>query len=481
MRSRWKHWLWFAPAAVSILVPACGAGAEQHGPAPARNVLLIVADTLRADRLGCYGYERDTSPAIDALAAGGVLWESCHSQACWTLPSMISLMTGVPVTRKETVLPELPVLAEALGASGRTTAAFLANATIGVDRGFERGFDHYEDCYNQRAPGLAGRFEGWYREWLEGPERGRGFLAWVHFIDPHHPYEPLERHDLFSGPRTGFEQLERRWLSAAPRALELSPELPGLPEDEAARRMNESSNRYDGEVRAVDEAVGALLDVLRETGELEHTLIIFCSDHGEMLYEQDNFPYLVKQRIEAEGGLPGGVMDLFGAGHRPWYFEPLWRTPLIMAGPGMPAGARRGGLAANLDIYPTILEALRLPALPHLDGESLLGGREPTRERVFAHGHRTTAVLDRSGSKLVAHWRKSFNLGRDAEQPLELFDLRDDPGERDDLAGSAPDRARALLEQIERWRQEHERDVIDTETEERLRILRELGYVGDEP
>jgi len=234
-------------------------------------------------------------------------------------------------------------------------------------------------------------------------------------------------------------------------------------------------------VRAVDEAVGALLETLREAGQLGDTLVVFCSDHGEMLYEQDNFPFLVGERIAAEGGLPDGLMDLFGAGHRPWYFEPLWRTPLVMAGPGMPQGVRRGGLAANLDIYPTILEALWLRAHPQLDGESLLGGREPTRERVFAHGHRTTAVLDRSGSKLVTHWRKSFNLRRDADQPIELFDLRSDAQERRNLSTSHPDRARALGEAIDRWREEHEREVIDTETEERLEILRSMGYPGDDP
>ena len=485
MRALWKPASLFAWSAAAILVPGCGGGESAgagEGPR-ARNVLLIVADTLRADRLGCYGYERDTSPEIDALAAEGVLWESCHSQACWTLPSMISLMAGVPVTRRERALPtSLPVVAETLRASGMTTAAFLGNATVGVDRGFERGFDHFGEVYNERASTVADHFEAWYRDWLGKREAGgAGFFAWVHFIDPHHPYEPLEEHDLFSGSREGYEQLESRWLAEAPRVPELSPGVPGLPGEDAVRRMNELSNLYDGEVRAVDDAVGRLIEILRETGELEDTLVVFCSDHGEMLYEQANFPYLIQQRIDADGGLPDGVMDLFGAGHRPWYFEPLWRTPLVIAGPGMPRGVRRGGLAANLDIYPTILEALGLSPLAHLDGEGLLGGREPTRERVFAHGHRTTAVLDRSGSKLVAHWRRSFNLPRSAEQPLELFDLRSDPSERDNLAQSDTDRARAQLEAIDVWRAENERDVIDTQTERAERILRELGYMGDEP
>src|SRR5688572_18296046 len=150
------------------LLAGCGRGtAGGAEPARARNVLLVVADTLRADRLGCYGYGRPTSPAIDALAAEGVLFESCHSQACWTLPSMVSLMAGVPVTKQETMLPELPVLAEALRAQGLFTAAFVANAAVGEHRGFERGFDHFGRCFEKRAEAVVESFEAWYRPWLE--------------------------------------------------------------------------------------------------------------------------------------------------------------------------------------------------------------------------------------------------------------------------------------------------------------------------
>jgi arylsulfatase A-like enzyme len=245
--------------------------------------------------------------------------------------------------------------------------------------------------------------------------------------------------------------------------------------------MNELSNRYDGEVRAVDDGVARILGLLEETGRRDQTLVVFCSDHGEMLYEQENLPYLVQQRIDEAGGLPDGVMDLFGAGHRPWYYEDLWRTPLILSGPGMPRGERRGGLAANLDIYPTVLAALGLEVPPHLGGESLLGGREPQRERVFAYGHRTTAVLDRTGRKLVVHWPRSYLLPKDAEPPLQLFDLRRDPREQRDLAGEDPGGVRELLAAVEAWRAENEREVVDAETEETRRVLREMGYLGDDP
>ena len=398
---------------------------------------------------------------------------------------MVSLMAGVPVTKQETALPELPVLAEALRAQGLFTAAFVANGTVGELRGFERGFDHYVPCFEERAEAVVARFEAWYRPWLAEREAASagasGFFAWVHFVDPHHPYQPAPEHALFEGPRQRFEDLRRAWEAAAVRAAERSSGLAGLPTAAAVAEMNAASNRYDGEVRAIDEGLARLVALLEETGERERTLIVFSADHGELLYEQANFPYIVQQVETDHGGLPGGVMDLFGAGHRPWYYEEVWRTPLIFSGPGMPRGARRGGLAANLDIYPTLLEALGAPRAEHLTGESLLGGRVPARAQVFAYGHRTTAVLDRAGEKLVVHWPRSYLLPKGADAPLELFDLSADPTEQQNLATARPERARELLAAIEAWRAEHDRPVIDTETEAQREALEQLGYLGDDP
>lgn len=141
-----RRWRIAPGAALSIsLVAALFSACAESAPEPERprNVLLFVVDTLRADRLGCYGYERPTSPAIDTFARGGMLFQRNHSQACWTVPSMISMMSGLYVATEEQVLPESPVLAELLRAKGRTTAAFVGNRTLTNDRGFQRGFDHF--------------------------------------------------------------------------------------------------------------------------------------------------------------------------------------------------------------------------------------------------------------------------------------------------------------------------------------------------
>ena len=474
--------LFCAPLAlVALALGGCGSGEDASEPMPrAQNVVLVIADTLRADRLGCYGYERDTSPAIDSLAAAGTLYEDCHSQACWTLPSMISLMAGVPVTTKETVLPSPPVLAETLHGAGFATAAFLSNATVGVDRGFERGFDHFGEHFNESAVDVVAGFEAWHASWRASAGPDARFFAWVHFIDPHHPYEPVPEDDVFTGVGPDRARLEPLWRSKSERATELSPEVAGRAIDDAVQGMQDVSNRYDGEVRTVDRGMARLVEALRDADELEQTLIVFASDHGEMLYEQENFPYLVRDRIQSEGGLPDGVMDLFGAGHRPWYYEDLWRTPLIFSGPGFEGGGRRGGLAANLDLYPTILDAVGVARPAWLKGESLFGALEPQRERVFAYGHRTTAVLDRSGAKLVVHLPRMFLAEPGAEPPLELFDLQRDPDERENLAESHRTRTQALLDAIAAWREENEREVIDTTTEAAREAMRGMGYVDDE-
>jgi len=474
----------FVLLACATLSSACR-GREE--PPRAQNVLLIVVDTLRADRLGCYGYPRPTSPAIDALAARGVVYEDCHSQSCWTVPSMISMMSGLPVTRTETALPARPALAEVLRGHGFATAAFLANPTLGVGSNFARGFDHFGTPYMRRAREVALAFERWYGTWraerVAGTGAARGFFAWVHFIDPHHPYLPEAEFDVFEGPRPDRDLLLPRWKAAQARAAAMAGErADSLSFGEAVREMEAASNRYDGEVLAVDAGVARVVELLRASGELERTLIVLCSDHGEMLYEHESYPYLIQRQVEIHGGLPGGVMDLFGAGHRPWYYEELWNTPLVLAGPGMPAGERRGGLAANLDIVPTVLEALDLPRPEGLAGQSLWGGAEPRRESVFAFGHKTTAVLDLDRRKLVVPWAHLMLLPDDAEDPSLLFDLEEDPLELRELASERPATARELRRRIDAWRTRNQREVIDAVSAEQLRALQQMGYVdGIEP
>lgn len=456
-------------ASVSAWMLACRA----EPPRP-RNVLLLVIDTLRADRLGCYGYPRPTSPRLDALAASGTLYERNYSQASWTVPSMISMFTGLSVTQEEQAVPsEIPMLAEVLRRAGLETVAFPANAVLGDERGFERGFERWDFAPNVDALELAARFE----EWHAARSKDRAWFAWLQFIDPHHPYEPKPDHDRFTGPRPDHAAIEPRWRAAQATLAERSPNVETRALDSAVEHMTSVSNRYDGEVLACDSGVGRILDALSASGELDDTLVIVVSDHGEMLFEQPLQPYFVKARIDKTGGLPEGVADLFGNGHRSWFYEDLWNTPMILAGPGIPAARRVQSLSANLDVFPTILEALDLPREPWLEGESLFGGAQTTREHVLAHAYSTSAIRDRDGHKLITHPRRIFLLEGEGEDPAEYFDLTRDPLEQDGAAERSPAQVARLRALILEWIARSQRDVITTLTDAQRAALKAMGYI----
>lgn len=458
-----------AAAACALSTLAC-----RGEPARPRNVLLVVIDTLRADRLGCYGYSRPTSPRLDALAASGTLYERNYSQASWTVPSMISMFTGVSVTQEEQAVPSsIPMLAEVLRRAGLETVAFPANAVLGDGRGFERGFERWDFAPNVDALELAARFESWHS--ARSPERP--WFAWLQFIDPHHPYEPKPAHDRFNGPRPDQGALEPRWRAAQATVAERSRGVAARDLESAVEHMTSISNRYDGEVLACDSGVGRILDALAAKGELDETLVIVVSDHGEMLFEQPLQPYFVQARIDKSGGLPDGVADLFGNGHRSWFYEDLWNTPMILAGPGIPAARRVQSLSANLDVFPTILEALDLRREPWLEGESLFGGAQTTREHVLAHAYSTSAVRDRAGHKLITHPRRIWLLEGEGEDPAEYFDLTRDPLEQHSRAAESPTQVARLRALILDWIARSQRDAITTLTDAQRAALKAMGYI----
>jgi arylsulfatase A-like enzyme len=476
--------------AVAIVAGSLAAGCfgSFRGPRP-KNVLLIVVDTLRSNRLHCYGYPRATSPNIDRLAARGTVYERNYSQACWTLPSMISMMSGRSVVDEIKALPaSLPVLAESMHAAGFETAGFVANAVLGQASGFARGFDVYEAAGNVHAGELADRFAAW----SDARGRDKPFFAWVQFIDPHadivphadndphDPYEPDAAHDVFHGPRVDESTVVPRWTASRSRVAELSPDpsTPGL--DVSIAKATRDSNRYDGEVLAVDDGVGRILQALEKSGALSDTLVLFAADHGEMLYEHPVQPLIVDiVRKVNDGKLPDGVLDLFGRGHRPWYFEDLWRTPLILAGPGIPEGVRRRSLSANLDISATILDSVGLAAAAGHEGRSLFGGRESGRERVFAYGHQTAAVIETSGAKAIVHPPRMFLLPKDAPSRVEVHDVAKDPLEEEDVAEARlADRDR-LAKEIAEWRARSLHFDPSKVNPEQLKTLHKLGYTDD--
>ncbi|MFG0319141.1 MAG: sulfatase [Planctomycetota bacterium JB042] len=470
--------------ALAAAVAACSEPAVDRPT----NVLLLVVDTLRADRLGVYGSSRPTSPRLDALAARGTLYESAYTQGTWTGPAMLSLMTGLYVSDEEERLPaDRPVLAERLREAGLATAAFVGNPVLAHDRGFDRGFDHFDaPIRGGRTSTVVERFADWHARWRSATGASeRGFFAWLHATDPHTPYAPPARFRRFDGrPRADEEALRERWSRfESPVAFE--PEAARTATlDEAAASIRDQSNLYDAEVLTMDAAVGALIDLLEERGELDRTLIVVASDHGEELYEHLRYPEDLRVWIrQSPTGMGLGIEDLLERAHGSCFHDEVWRVPLILAGPGFPAGARRGGLAANLDLVPTILAALGRPVPPDVHGESLLGGRAPARRQVFGYSRRAAAVVDDRGFKFVDRRRKrelypDWATGPEDRGTLEqLFDLARDPGELVDVRDARPRVAGALEAAIDRWFAETARDVDRRLSDEDRDALRELGYL----
>jgi arylsulfatase A-like enzyme len=298
------------------------------------DVVLVVIDTLRADRLGAYGHDRPTSPAIDALAARGLRFERAYAQSGWTLTSMASLLSGTlphvhgvlrhtGEDRYGALDARFTTLAEALGAGGYQTGAVLNNSFLAPVFGLNQGFGHYDhqgarhDGHRTAAATVDVGLAWWDQQ--TGPK----FLL-LHIMEPHLDYgapEPWTRAFTPEGPDPVPVPFggDERWL----------PWLAGndLP-DAATRRF--IAGLYDGEVRSADAAVGALVEGLEQRGALDQTLLVVTSDHGEELFDHGRFEH----------------------GHS--LRSPVTRVPLIVSGPGI-SPAVSDVVVAHTDLYQTIL------------------------------------------------------------------------------------------------------------------------------
>ena len=312
------------------------------GPSP--HVLIFLVDTLRADHLGCYGYDRPTTPNIDRWAESAVLFENAVAQSSWTRPTTASVLTGLyphnhgARTRNDRLAEDVPYLPEILRSLGYRALGVTTNSIVGPAYGFRRGFGHHRHFgESRRRPGLyvpAWRAVNETLKWLERVKPGDSFFAYVHVSDPHHPYHP---------PPAQREQF-------APGAP-LTPPGPGLlaaPDSVKAHYVD----LYDGEIAHVDEQFGRLLDELDERGFLDDTLVVFVSDHGEEFLDHGHY------------------------GHGASLYQEQIHVPLIIQMPRRLRSATQPSTVAaqvqQIDIVPTILDAIGQSDLIETDGRSLL-------------------------------------------------------------------------------------------------------------
>ena len=411
------------------LLPGCRR-ASPKAPEARPNVLLVTIDTLRADRVGCYGHASASTPVLDALAARGVRFETAVAHVPLTGPSHASILTGLgPLGHgfRENAGFVLPVQvrsgADDFRQAGYRTAAFVSAFPLDRRFGFDRGFDVYDDHlpkgHDARRTPYVERFADATTDavlrWLEAPATGtpgRPFFLWVHYYDPHAPYEP-----------------------------------PG----EFAERFRTAP--YDGEVAFADQHLGRLLHALEQQGLLGRTLVLAMSDHGEGLGEHGE-----------------GTHGLF-------VYDSTLKVPFIVAGPGVPAGRVVPTVARGIDVLPTLLDLAGLGVRADVEGRSLrpaIEGREMEDAPTYAES--LYAQREFGWAPLFA-WRTARHKMIEAPRP-ELYDLREDPGETNDLAARETGRLADMRQKLDVARSQVAPSASVQVDPESAEMLRALGYVA---
>lgn len=451
-----------------LLLALLAAGCSPERPQePVERVLLITCDTLRADRLGAYGYPQPTSPNLDALARESVVFERAYSTAPMTTPAMSSLFTGrLPdelgvLNNRVQIDPAAISVTEIVQRAGIPTGAVLSNwvlARRGLEEaGLQQGFDDYDDEMGEVEANRPHMRERNARDtteaaiqWLERRE-DPSFFLWVHYQDPHGPYTP---------PDDCLAELQRP-LTAEPE-LRLGVNQRGLgdlPEYQAIGELRSPEAyriRYDAEIHFFDRELGRLLDHLREAGMLEGALVIFTADHGESLGER-NYWFSHGQHLHDE----------------------LVRVPFVVRYPegyehpkSVSDGTyeRVSSLVSHLDVMPTILDAFGLEG-PRVYGQSLLSP-ELTGERMVAHMG--------AGWQGVSEGRFRIMTSRSGTR---LYDVEDDPFESRDLAPSDPDRVGEMMRRFAALKQSLPRLQLQgfpvNRNQADTKVLDALGYTGD--
>ncbi|MFQ5806439.1 MAG: sulfatase [Phycisphaerae bacterium] len=484
MRARLAGWLVLCAAAPFVLW-GCSKKNDRAGDKLAvradeswPNIVLISVDTLRPDHLGCYGYDRNTSPRIDRLATEGVLFENAISSTSWTLPAHAALFTGLADTvhgcldMDRRLDDSRRTLAERLNEVGYATVGFFSGPALHPVFGMAQGFDKYVDCTSYSDLTIkvvtAGQsLDGGvvesrsnaditnpnvYQEvqaWLKQSQR-RPFFMFIHLWDVHFDFIPPPPYDRRFDPEyTGSVTGENFLIDPS-----VNVQMP-------KRDLEHIVALYDGEIAWTDEHIGKILDDLDALKLRDSTIVMLLSDHGEEFFEHGR------------------------KGHRQTLYDEVIRIPMIVRFPGRIATDQRVREQARMiDVVPTLLELVGLSPPPGVMGQSLVplfsGGalRQDTLaiSELFSVGRalRSFRRLDR---KMIHNEQTKSSMG---------YDLRADPGEKNPLPDGSSQMAKLLFgdaQRARRWLDDFRSTLpVSTaapELPEKLRQqLESLGYVG---
>lgn len=458
---RWKYSLLLFCIFLCHSLIGCNATRKDH------NIILISLDTLRSDRLGCYGHTRNTSPHMDTLASQGILFLNARAQSSWTLPSHMSLFTSLypsfhQVKNTDQCLsPHITTMAQILKKNGFTTAAFTEGGNLSQIHGFSRGFD----IYGEKSQDINITFNQ-AMKWLRSNARERKFFLFIHTYENHTPYlrkalaNPIKRGRLGETlPKNQqlFDIIFGRFLLTSQ-------------EKEYVKSL------YDSGILYADSYIGMLLNVMEDLALMENTTLIVLSDHGEDLWDHGISP-----------------------SHGVTLYEDQLRVPLIIYDRTLPSNFKIESPVQLIDIMPTLLSLNRIPIPPNLQGENLLpliySKNKSTNKTIFSEGtfygpNRIAIIKDDykyvtiprlHEVKGVPSTKILFVLEPGLEE-RSLFNLKEDPSEKNNLIDKEPVRAQKLFALLEKEYLSKSRNIkpmplLQKPSQEQKERLKALGYI----
>jgi arylsulfatase A-like enzyme len=421
----------------------CGSSSPQANLPP--NVVLIVVDTLRQDRLGVYGHSRDTSPQLDQLASESVVYERAYSQAPWTSPSIGSLLTsrypsqlGIHKDRKALSSKER-LISEILASKGYRTGAAISHSYCGSTWHFNQGFESFDESNvlghaAVTSTGVTDRAI----VFVDSVSTNEPYFLFAHYFDPHFAYIDHEGYSFGKDPAyDGPIKSNMKVQALRKRSRRLEP-----------GDLDELLRLYDSEIAFTDAQIGRLVEHLRERGDWKNTLLVFTADHGEEFMDHGRW------------------------GHTTRLYEELIQVPLIVHYPDEQTG-RVATPVALVDVLPTVLAATGHARPPTFAGHDLRGEADPARvlfSETSKGAHLSAAI--RGSHKLI--------VDHDGGAP-ELYDLSADVDETNNIAPLEPELVAELSREIRRWSEKNKKTKKSGTkvklSDEEIQQLEALGYV----